>query len=147
MDDFSAKPGSANTYGLIGNAQNEIQPEKRMLSSMTPTIVFKNGVPFIVTGTPGGSTIITTILQQLLNIMLYDMDIVDASYQPRFHHQWYPDVIMMEPHFPKTVLTELKNRGFLIKTRLLGVTQTIIIEDKLQGFSDHRYESSLTKGY
>lgn len=96
MDDFSAKPGVANTYGLIGSAANEIAPNKRMLSSMTPTIVLKDGKPFMIIGTPGGSTIVTTMLQVVVNVIDFGMTIQEAIDAPRIHHQWLPDRLMYE---------------------------------------------------
>ena len=96
MDDFSAKENTANTYGLIGRAANAIGPRKRMLSSMTPTIVLKDGEPFFVTGSPGGSTIITTVLQVVVNVIDHGMDLDDAVAAPRFHHQWLPDRVVFE---------------------------------------------------
>lgn len=97
MDDFSAKPGVPNMFGLVGKEANAIQPGKRMLSSMTPTIVEKDGQLFMVLGAPGGSTIITAVLQTFLNATEYNMSLADAVSAPRFHHQWLPDVILHEP--------------------------------------------------
>jgi gamma-glutamyltranspeptidase/glutathione hydrolase len=96
MDDFSAKEDSPNAYGLIGRAANAIEPRKRMLSSMTPTLVLKDGKPLLVTGSPGGSTIITTTLQVVMNVIDHGMDLSDAVSSPRFHHQWLPDRVMHE---------------------------------------------------
>ena len=96
MDDFSSKPGYPNFYGLIGSKANSIKAGKRMLSSMTPTIVLKNNKPSLIVGTPGGSTIITSVLQTILNVYEFDMDIQDAVNAPRFHHQWLPDVVIFE---------------------------------------------------
>jgi gamma-glutamyltranspeptidase/glutathione hydrolase len=96
MDDFSSKPGYPNFYGLIGSEANSIKAGKRMLSSMTPTIVIKNNKPSLIVGTPGGSTIITSVLQTILNVYEFDMDIQDAVNAPRFHHQWLPDVVIFE---------------------------------------------------
>jgi gamma-glutamyltranspeptidase/glutathione hydrolase len=96
MDDFSSKPGYPNFYGLIGSKANSIKAGKRMLSSMTPTIVIKNNKPSLIVGTPGGSTIITSVLQTILNVYEFDMDIQDAVNAPRFHHQWLPDVVIFE---------------------------------------------------
>ncbi|MEM6771666.1 MAG: gamma-glutamyltransferase, partial [Bacteroidota bacterium] len=97
MDDFSAKPGVPNMFGLIGKEANAIQPGKRMLSSMTPTIVEQDGELFMVLGAPGGSTIITAVLQTILNVTEYGMPLAEAVSSPRFHHQWLPDVIIHEP--------------------------------------------------
>ncbi len=96
MDDFVSKPGVPNIYGLIGNEANSIQPEKRMLSSMTPTLIFKNNKPFLILGSPGGGRIITTVLQTIINIIDFDMNLQDAIDSPRFHHQWLPDEIQTE---------------------------------------------------
>ncbi len=98
MDDFSARPFTPNAYGLIGGKANAIAPGKRMLSSMTPTIVMKEGEPWLVTGSPGGSTIITTVLQVIVNAIDHGMDLGDAVAAPRFHHQWQPDRVIVEPH-------------------------------------------------
>ena len=96
MDDFSSKPGYPNFYGLIGSEANSIRPNKRMLSSMTPTIILKDNKPSMIVGTPGGSTIITSVLQTILNVYEFNMDIQDAVNAPRFHHQWLPDVVIFE---------------------------------------------------
>ena len=96
MDDFSSKPGEPNTYGLLGSKANSIEPGKRMLSSMTPTIVEKKGDVFLIVGSPGGSTIITSVFQTILNVILFEMDIQSAVDAPRFHHQWKPEKIYME---------------------------------------------------
>ncbi len=97
MDDFSAKPGVPNQFGLIGSEANSIQPGKRMLSSMTPTILVKDNQPFLIIGSPGGSTIITVVLQVILNVVEFNMNISDAIYAPRIHHQWRPDRLDFEP--------------------------------------------------
>jgi gamma-glutamyltranspeptidase/glutathione hydrolase len=118
MDDFSSKPGTPNVYGLVGSKANAIAPEKRMLSSMTPTIVEKNGELFMVIGTPGGSTIITSVLQNILNVVEYKMGMQEAVNQPRFHHQWLPDVIRMEPNsFNETTKNKLASLGYTILER------------------------------
>ena len=96
MDDFSSKPGHPNSYGLIGSEANSIQPKKRMLSSMTPTIVLKDNKPSLIVGTPGGATIITSVFQTILNVYEFNMNVQDAVNAPRFHHQWLPDVIIIE---------------------------------------------------
>ena len=96
MDDFSSKPGHPNFYGLIGSEANSIQPGKRMLSSMTPSIILKDDKPSLIVGTPGGSTIITSVLQTILNIFEFDMNVQEAVNAPRFHHQWLPDVVIFE---------------------------------------------------
>lgn len=113
MDDFSAKPGEPNMFGLIGGEANAIEPQKRMLSSMTPTIVEKNDEFWMSVGTPGGSTIITSVLQTILNVYEFDMHMQEAVNQPRFHHQWLPDVVQFEPvGFSKTTLETLQKAGY-----------------------------------
>ena len=127
MDDFSAKPGVPNFYGLIGSEANSIQPQKRMLSSMTPTIIEKNGELFMVVGTPGGSTIITTVLQVFLNVAEYDMTIEEAVNAKRFHHQWLPDKIFVEKGISFKTLEELKKLGHEIETREgIGKVEAIV---------------------
>ena len=113
MDDFSSKPGVPNKYGLIGNSANAIEPNKRMLSSMTPTIVEdKQGDLLLVLGSPGGSTIITTVAQIIMNVIDFGMDIEDAVESPRFHHQWLPDIIQFERKgFSKETLDKLESLG------------------------------------
>ena len=115
MDDFSAKPGEPNLYGLIGGEANAIAPGKRMLSSMTPTIVFKDNQLFMVVGSPGGSTIITSVFQNIINVIEYDMNMQASVSAPRFHNQWLPDEIKMETAgFPDDVLTGVKRLGYKI---------------------------------
>lgn len=115
MDDFSAKPGSPNLYGLIGGEANAIAPGKRMLSSMTPTIVLKDDQLFMVVGTPGGSTIITSVFQNIINVVEYDMHMQESVSAPRFHNQWLPDEIKMEmAGFPQEILTGVKRLGYKI---------------------------------
>lgn len=110
MDDFSSKPGEPNLYGLVGAEANSIAPEKRMLSSMTPTIVEKDGELRMVVGTPGGSTIITSVAEVILNVEEFNMSMQDAVDAPRFHHQWLPDVIVFEPEKFNTKLLQQLNR-------------------------------------
>ena len=144
MDDFSSKPGVPNMFGLIGAKANEIHPEKRMLSSMTPTIVEKNGKLFMVVGTPGGSTIITSVLQTILNVHEYKMGMQEAVNAARFHHQWLPDVVKMEPNsFDKQVITELKDIGYTIDettSRIIGKVSAILVlpDATLEGGADKR---------
>ena len=127
MDDFSVKPGSPNMFGLVQGWVNAIAPGKRMLSSMTPTLVEKDGEVVGVLGTPGGSTIITSVLQVLLNKIDYHMSLSDALAAGRFHHQWLPDSIVYEQeHFPSGVIRELQERGFAVKpVRRIGDVQAI----------------------
>jgi gamma-glutamyltranspeptidase / glutathione hydrolase len=132
MDDFSAKPGAPNQFGLLGSKANSIQPGKRMLSSMTPTIVLKNGKPFLVLGSPGGSTIITSVLQVILNVVDFGMNIQEAVDSPRIHHQWYPDQIFFERRgLPKDVIENLERRGHKLVERAgyQGEVQAILIDE------------------
>ena len=144
MDDFSSKPGTPNVYGLVGSKANAIAPEKRMLSSMTPTIVEKDGKLFMVVGTPGGSTIITSVLQNIINVVDYNMGMQEAVNQPRFHHQWLPDVIRMEPHsFSDATKKELEHLGYSILERnslVIGRVDAILVlpDGKLEGGADPR---------
>ncbi len=143
MGDFSAKTGVANTAGLVYGQANSIEPDKRMLSSMTPTIVTKDGRNFMVIGTPGGPTIITTVLQCILNVIDHDMTIEQALTAGRFHHQWLPDEIECEASaFSDTVAEELKTRGHTLKAvKKIGNAQGIIIDPKtglLTGAADPR---------
>lgn len=144
MDDFSSKPGTPNMFGLIGADANSIAPQKRMLSSMTPTIVEKNGDLLLSVGTPGGATIITSVLQTILNIHEFDMGIQEAVNAPRFHHQWLPDDIKMEPNaFNKTTIDNLKKIGYIINeadTPVIGkVDGILVLKDKtLEGGADYR---------
>jgi gamma-glutamyltranspeptidase/glutathione hydrolase len=113
MDDFSSKPGVPNMYGLVGGKANSIQPNKRMLSSMTPTIIEKNGQLFMVVGTPGGSTIITSVFQTILNVIEFDQDMQQAVASKRFHHQWLPDNVTVEKDaFSETTQSKLKQKGY-----------------------------------
>ena len=144
MDDFSAKPGVPNMFGLVGAEANSIAAEKRMLSSMTPTIVEKNGSLWMVVGTPGGSTIITAVAQTILNCYEFNMSMQDAVNAPRFHHQWLPDAIIFEPEgFEPSLLTALKNKGYLINeenTPVIGKVDAIKIlpNGTLEGGADKR---------
>ena len=144
MDDFSAKPGVPNMFGLIGAEANSIEPGKRMLSSMTPTIVEKDGKLWMVVGTPGGSTIITSVLQTILNVVEFDMGMQEAVNAPRFHHQWMPDLVNFEPDsFDSTLINTLKNRGYLINegnSPVIGKVDAILVlpDGKLEGGADRR---------
>ncbi len=149
MSDFAAKPGEADAYGLIGGEANAIKPGKRPLSSMTPTIVFKEDQPYLVTGSPGGSRIITTVLQILLNVLEHDMNVAEATHAVRIHHQWYPDVLFTERGLNHDTQTLLRARQHTIKYRsAMGSTQTIMLRDGLLfGSSDPRRPDATVLGY
>ncbi|MBP2282263.1 gamma-glutamyltranspeptidase/glutathione hydrolase [Flavobacterium sp. CG_23.5] len=144
MDDFSAKPGEPNMFGLVGNEANSIAPQKRMLSSMTPTIVEKNGKLFMTVGSPGGSTIITSVLQTILNVNEYSLSMQEAVNAPRFHHQWLPDLITFEPNtFDTKTFETLKSKGYLINektTPVIGKVDAILVlpNKTLEGGADFR---------
>lgn len=144
MDDFSAKPGTPNMFGLIGAEANAIAPEKRMLSSMTPTIVEKDGELLMVLGSPGGSTIITSVLQTILNVTEFEMSMQEAVNAPRFHHQWLPDEILFEPEgFDDRVLQSLEQKGYEInkgRSTIIGKVDAILKlpNGKLEGGADRR---------
>ena len=144
MDDFSAKPGVPNMFGLIGGEANAIAPQKRMLSSMTPTIVEKDGKLLMVLGTPGGSTIITSVLQTFLNVYEFNMNMQQAVDAPRFHHQWLPDVILMEEKsFSESIVVDLESKGYDISTEILpqiGYVDAIRVlpNGKLESGADSR---------
>lgn len=144
MDDFSAKPGVPNVYGLLGSDANAIEPEKRMLSSMTPTIVEQNGKLKMVVGTPGGSTIITSVLQNILNVTEYNMGMQESVNKPRFHHQWMPDNVRMEPNgFDSITKANLNKLGYKIIERnslIIGRVDAILVlpDGKLEGGADPR---------
>ncbi|MBP1841647.1 gamma-glutamyltransferase [Formosa algae] len=144
MDDFSSKPGVPNMFGLIGAEANSIAPEKRMLSSMTPTIVEKDGKLFMVVGTPGGSTIITAVAQTIINVYEFNLSMQDAVNAPRFHHQWLPDQIIFEPNgFSSGLIDTLKTKGYLIneeRTPIIGKVDAIkvLTDGALEGGADKR---------
>jgi len=144
MNDFSLKPGIPNMFGLIGAEANAIAPEKRMLSSMTPTIIEKNGELWMVVGSPGGSTIITSVLQTFLNVAEYDLSMQEAVSAKRFHHQWLPDEIMMEPEgFSEETIKELQQKGYKInqkESRIIGKVDAIKVlpNGNLEGGADPR---------
>jgi gamma-glutamyltranspeptidase/glutathione hydrolase len=141
MDDFSIKPGVPNMYGAIGGEANAIMPGKRMLSSMSPTIVLKDNKLFLVVGTPGGTTIPTSVFQTLVNIIEFNMSTEDAVYQPKFHHQWLPDSLEVEKGFPQTVRTALQKMGYLINERTaIGRTEVIkvVSPGKFEAVADNR---------
>ncbi len=144
MDDFSAKPGVPNVYGLLGSEANAIAPEKRMLSSMTPTIVAKDGTLKMVVGTPGGSTIITSVLQNIVNVLDYNMGMQESVNKPRFHHQWMPDHVRMEPNgFDSITKGNLTSLGYKIMERnslIIGRVDAILVlpNGQLEGGADPR---------
>jgi gamma-glutamyltranspeptidase/glutathione hydrolase len=147
MDDFSGKPGVMNQFGLLGTEANSIQPEKRMLSSMTPTIILKNDKPYIVIGSPGGSQIITTVLQVVLNCIDFDMNIRGAIEAPRIHHQWMPDSIFYERGaLEEETRVKLIAMGYHFwdegaDLQIIGIAEGIMIDQKskiIYGASDPR---------
>lgn len=149
LDDFSAKPGVPNAYGLIGGDANAVEARKRPLSSMSPTIVFRDGKPFLVTGSPGGSRIITTVLQVIMNVVDHGMNIAEATAAARIHHQWLPDEIRVEEGISPDTIEKLQAMGHTVAVKnAMGSTQTILVgEDFLQGASDPRRQGSLAAGY
>ena len=134
MDDFSSKPGTPNMFGLVGSKANAIAPGKRMLSSMTPTIVEKNGKLWMIVGTPGGSTIITSVFQTILNAYEFGMEMQAAVEAPRFHHQWLPDVVVLEPNqFTQGQIQPLQEKNYTIEeklTRIIGRVDAIMISEE-----------------
>lgn len=149
MDDFSSKPGVPNIYGLIGGEANAIEPFKRPLSSMSPTIVTKDGEIVLVTGSPGGARIITTVLQIILNTVEHGMNVAEATHAPRIHHQWYPDYIRLENGFSADTIQALQKKGHDVKIQpAMGSTQSIMKDEKgLHGTSDPRRPNALSLGY
>lgn len=149
MDDFSAKPGVPNAYGLVGGEANAVAAGKRPLSSMTPTIVLENGKPWLVTGSPGGSRIITTTLQIIVNVIDHGMNIAAATAAPRVHHQWLPDELRVETGLSADTLDLLRARGYQIAVKnAMGSTQTVMrVENGFLGASDPRRPGALAAGY
>jgi len=144
MDDFSSKPGTPNGYGLLGSEANAIEGNKRPLSSMTPTIIFKDQKPYMVFGSPGGSRIITTVLQVALNVMEHEMNIAQAVHSPRMHHQWLPEVLMLEKGFGSDTEKLLESKGYkLYQSSTMGSVQAIVKEGNyFYGSADPRRPSA-----
>ena len=144
MNDFSVKPGEPNMFGLVQGEANSIAPGKRMLSSMTPTIIEKNDSLYMVVGTPGGQTIITSVLQTVLNVHEFGQTMQQAVDAPRFHHQWLPDIIRMEPRaFHDSIKSKLLGKGYeiiekdnIITSKVNGIL--IRGDGRLEGGADHR---------
>ena len=141
MDDFAARPGFPNAYGLVQGEKNSVAPGRRPLSSMTPTLIFREGEPWLATGSPGGSLIITAVMQTVLNAMTFDMNIAEAAAAPRIHHQWMPDRVLIEPGISRDTLDILEGMGHNIETtrRTLGRTNSIQLDGPWRyGYSDLR---------
>jgi gamma-glutamyltranspeptidase/glutathione hydrolase len=149
MDDFSAKPGVPNAYGLIGGEANAIQPGKRMLSSMSPTLVLRDGEVFLVTGSPGGSRIITTTLQVIMNIIDHGMNPAEAEHALRFHHQWLPDTLRIERGFNPDTRRLLEAMGHELRVgNAMGSAKTILrTGGRLYGSADPRRDAGRVGGY
>jgi gamma-glutamyltranspeptidase/glutathione hydrolase len=149
LDDFAAKPGVPNAYGLTGGDANAPGPGKRPLSSMSPTIVLKDGKPFLVTGSPGGSRIITTVLQVILNVIERGLPIAQAVGEPRVHHQWSPDVLGVERGFPPDLMRALAQRGHTVEPGLAATSANSILVTPwgLAGAADNRTSGALAVGY
>ena len=149
MDDFSAKPGAPNLYGAIGGEANAIQPNKRMLSSMTPTIVTKDGKPYLTIGTPGGTTIPTSIFQAIVNLIDYKMSLQDAIDKPKFHHQWQPDEVLIERFFENQTRFDLNKMGYKLSIRnAIGRTEAVRIlsNNQREAVADRRGDDGVA-GY
>ncbi|CAM4154367.1 gamma-glutamyltransferase [Psychrobacter arenosus] len=149
MDDFSAKPGVPNAYGLLGGDANAVEPGKRPLSSMSPTMVFKDGAPYVVTGSPGGSRIITTVTQIISNVIDHDMNIAEATHAPRIHDQWMPDEIRIEKALSVDTVKKLESMGHKVSPQeVMGSTQSIMVTPQgLYGSSDPRQVDAAVVGY
>jgi len=149
MDDFSAKPGVANAYGLVGAQANAIEPGKRPLSSMTPTIVFRKGKPLLATGSPGGSRIITTTAQIIMNVVDHKMNIAEAVAAPRIHHQWLPDELRVESGLSADTVSALRERGHeVIEKNAMGSANSVMRSSAgFVGTADPRRRGALAAGY
>ncbi|MFY1046596.1 gamma-glutamyltransferase [Chryseobacterium sp. GP-SGM7] len=146
MDDFSIKPGVPNMFGAVGGEANAIQPNKRMLSSMTPTIILKNGKPYIVVGTPGGTTIPTSVYQSIVNVIDFKLNTNIAVNSPKFHHQWLPETVAFEKNFPEATIKDLEKLGYKAeKVNQLGRTEMIVIDDNgnIHAVADGRGDDSV----
>ena len=150
MDDFSAKPGVPNLYGAIGGDANAIQPHKRPLSSMTPTIVTKDGKLFMVVGTPGGTTIITSVFQCIVNVIDFNMTMKDAVHSRRFHSQWQPDVVFLERNgYDPKITKKLTKMGHKLQEREnIGAVEAILVlkNGQYEGVADNRSDDDV-KGF
>ncbi len=152
MDDFAAKQGVPNLYGLIQGPANSIAPGKRPLSSMTPTIILKDGKVNMVLGTPGGSRIPTTVINDFLSVADGGLNIQQAVDAPRFHHQYLPDTLSLEPGFPNETLAQLRAMGYSVDTEkeTWSDSECIVVDSKtgeLQGGQDHRHHFGKAAGY
>ena len=148
MDDFSSSPGTPNQFGLLGGEANKIVPEKRPLSSMTPTIVLKDDLPYFATGSPGGSRIITSVLQSILNIVDFELEVSDAILAPRVHHQWYPDILQLEKSYNSQHAETLAKKGYeVLMINPATALQIVMIKNNFYyGFGDTRRPDSLAIG-
>jgi gamma-glutamyltranspeptidase / glutathione hydrolase len=149
LDDFAVKPDAPNAYGLIGFEANEPGPGKRPLSSMSPTIVLKAGKPFLVTGSPGGSRIITAVLQVLVNVIDRGMDIASAVAEPRVHNQWMPDRVVVEPSLAPDIVAALRARGdtVVVSRPFTSANSILIAPEGFVGAADPRTRGALAAGY
>jgi len=149
LDDFAAKPGAPNAFGLVGGDANAPGPGKRPLSSMTPTIVLKNGKPFLVTGSPGGSRIITAVLQVLINVIDRKLPMAQAIAEPRVHHQWWPDQVAVERGFSADLIGALEARGHNVVDGLprTSANSILVTPTGLVGAADNRTRGALAAGY
>lgn len=146
MDDFSIKPGVPNMFGAVGGEANSIQPNKRMLSSMTPTIVLKNGKPYMVVGTPGGTTIPTSVYQAIVDVIDFKQNANISVNAPKFHHQWLPETVAFEKNFPETTIKDLEKLGYKSeKWNQIGRTEMILIDDNgnIHAVADGRGDDSV----
>lgn len=145
MDDFSIKPGVPNMYGAVGGEANAVAPGKRMLSSMAPTLVLKNNKPFMLVGTPGGTTIPTSVYQTIVDVVDFKMNANDAVNKPKFHHQWLPDEIQVEEGFPKDVMKELRDMGYTVKVYYVAGYASTIGRVELIKITNGRMEAAADK--